>query len=145
MTKVEMSVCISMKTSVRQTGLDLTGTTSAQQEKRWIGDWRVTAVCVFAFGVCREGLFFYDAICTAARKDAIVRWCKPLVNDHCAEVLMTIPFELPTLLFVHGLTFCSMCQGKQECNGHILAEQLCARRLPWCFACVGLWWSRKLD
>lgn len=26
-----------------------------------------------------------------------------LVNDHCVEALMTIPFELPTLLFFHGL------------------------------------------
>lgn len=25
------------------------------------------------------------------------------MNDHCVEALMTIPFELPTLLFFHGL------------------------------------------
>lgn len=24
------------------------------------------------------------------------------MNDHCVEALMTIPFELPTLLFFHG-------------------------------------------
>lgn len=53
------------------------------------------------FFVC----FFYDAICTTARKARIVCTCKPLVNDHCVEALMTIPFELPTLLFFHGLKF----------------------------------------
>lgn len=47
--------------------------------------------------------FFCSAICTTARKARIVRTCKPLVNDHCVEALMTIPFELPTLLFFHGL------------------------------------------
>lgn len=47
--------------------------------------------------------FFCDAICTAARKACIVCTCKPLVNDLCVEALITIPFELPTLLFFHGL------------------------------------------
>lgn len=45
-------------------------------------------------------LFFYDAICASTRKARIVCTCKPLVNDHCVEALMTIPFELPTLAFL---------------------------------------------
>lgn len=77
--------------------------------------------------------FFYDAICASTRKACIVCTCKPLVNDHCVEALMTIPFELPTLLFFHGLKFYSARQGKQERNGHFLAEQLCET----CFVCDG--------
>lgn len=68
------------------------GQRATLREKRWIGGLEgVAAVCVFAFGVCREGLslfflffvlfcfffFFYDAICAAARKARIVRPCEP--------------------------------------------------------------------
>lgn len=103
-------------------------------------DWGLGGSPLFAclFWVFAEkASFFYDAICTTARKACIVRTCKPLVNDHCVEALMTIPFELPTLLFFHGLNFYSVRQGKQERNGHFLAEQLCETRLPLCFVCDG--------
>lgn len=93
----------------------------------------VCLLLVFA----EKASFFYDAICASARKACIVCTCKPLVNDHCVEALMTIPFELPTLLFFHGLKFYSVRQGKQERNGHFLAEQLCETRLPSCFVCDG--------
>lgn len=134
-----------MKTSVQWKRLDLTGTTSAQQEKRWIGDSEGHhCLCVCFCCLQRRPLFFYDAICATARKACIVCTCKPPVNDHCVEALMTIPFELPTLLFFHGLKLCSMRQGKQECNGHFLAGQLCETRLPLCVVCDGLRWSKTL-
>lgn len=57
---------------------------------------------------------------------------------------MTIPFELPTLLFFHGLKLYSVRQGKQERKGYFLAEQLCETRLPSCFVCDGLWQSKTL-
>lgn len=74
-------------------------------------DWglRGSPLFVCLLLVFAETAFFSDffflccAICTAARKARIVCTCKPLVNDHCVEALMTIPFELPTLLFFHGL------------------------------------------
>lgn len=100
----------------------------------------VCLLLVFA----EKASFFYDAICATARKACIVCTCKPLVNDHCVEALMTIPFELPTLLFFHGLKFYSVRQGKQERNGHFLAEQLCETRLASCFVCDGLWRSKTL-
>lgn len=119
------------------------GQQAANRRKDGLGTRRVTTVCVFAFGVCREGLpFFHNAICATARKACIVCTCKPPVNDHCVEALMTIPFELPTLLFFHGLKLCSVRQGKQECNGHFLAGQLCETRLPLCVVCDGLRWSK---
>lgn len=84
------------------------GQQAPNRRKDGLGTQRVTTVCVFAFAVCREGFFFLffffcDAICTTARKTCIVCICKPLVNDHCVEALITIPFELPTLLFFQGL------------------------------------------
>ena len=82
----EMSVHNSMKTSVQRKRLDLTGTTSAQQEKRWIGDSEGHhCLCVCFWCLQRRPLlsffsfffFFYDAICATARKACIVRTCKP--------------------------------------------------------------------
>lgn len=96
---------------------------------------------MFAFGVCREGLFFFFFTMPSApqqERPALSVRASPLVNDHCVEALMTIPFELPTLLFFHGLKFYSVRQGKQERNGHFLAGQLCEMRLPSCFVCDGL-------
>lgn len=61
-------------------------------------------VCLLLLFVEKAFFFFFcHAICTAARKACIVCTCRDLVNDHCVEALMTIPFELPTLLFFHGL------------------------------------------
>lgn len=105
----ETSVPNSIKASLEGKSLDLPGTTSAQQEKRWIGDSEGRHCLCVCFCCLQRRLFpfffffFCSAICTTARKARIVRTCKPLVNDHCVEALMTIPFELPTLLFFHGL------------------------------------------
>lgn len=101
-------------------------------------------VCLLLVFAEKASSFFYDAICARARKACIVCTCKPLVNHHCVKALMTIPFELPTLLFFHGLELYSVRQGKQERNGHFLAEQLCETRLPSCFVCGGLWQSKTL-
>lgn len=101
-------------------------------------------VCLLLVFAEKASLFFHNAICATARKACIVCTCKLPVNDHCVEALMTIPFELPTLLFFHGLKLCSVRQGKQECNGHFLAGQLCETRLPLCVVCDGLRWSKTL-
>lgn len=142
-----MSVHNSMKTSVQWK--TPWSHWEPNRRKDGLGTRRVTTVCVFAFGVCREGLFFsiFFTMPSAPqqKKACIVRTCEPLVNDHCVEALMTIPFELPTLLFFHGLKSYSVRQGKQERNGHFLAGQLCETRLPSCFVCDGLWRSETLD
>lgn len=92
-----------MKPTVEWKCLDLAGTTSTQQEKRWIGDSEGHhCLCVCFWFLQRKPFFFNDAICATARKACIVCKCKSLMNDHCVEALMTIPFELPTLLFFHG-------------------------------------------
>lgn len=68
----------------------------------WGSPLFVCLLLVFAEKTFLVFVFFYDAICATARKACIVCKCKSLMNDHCVEALMTIPFELPTLLFFHG-------------------------------------------
>lgn len=78
------------------------GQQAPNRRKDGLGTQKVTTVCV-CFCCLRRSLFFCDAICTAPRKLCIVCTCKPPVNDRCVEALITIPFELPTLLFFQGL------------------------------------------
>lgn len=48
-------------------------------------------------------IFFFAMPSAPQQESPALSTCKPLVNDHCVEALITIPFEFPTLLFFHGL------------------------------------------
>lgn len=71
------------KHQLTEMSLILLGQRAPNRRKDELVTQRVTTVCVFAFAVCREGLFFflpsffYDAICASARKACIVCTCKP--------------------------------------------------------------------
>lgn len=102
----ETSVPNSMKASLEWKSLDLSGTTSTQQEKRWIGDSEGHhCLCVCFYCLQRRLFFFFFLQCHLHRskKGLHCLYMQAPVNDHCVEALITIPFELPTLLFFHGL------------------------------------------
>lgn len=61
------------------------------------------------------------------------------MNDHCVEALITIPFELPTLLFFHGLKL--YAKENKSGNGHSLAQRLCETELLVDLARDGHWQS----
>lgn len=141
-----MSVHNGVKTSVDWNVLDLTGTTSAQQEKRWIGDSEGHhCLCVCFCCLQRRPLFFflpfffYDAICASSRKACIVCTCKPsrewslcwgvnnntIWTSHTAFLSCSLKFSTP------------LRQGKQERNGHFLAGAIMWKETaPVCC----LWW-----
>lgn len=138
----ETSVPNSMKASLEWKSLDLPGTTSTQQEKRWIGDSEGHhCLCVCFCCLQRRLFFFFFLRCHLhhSKKDL-----------HC--LYMQAPREWSLCWGINNYTIWTshtaflsrlkvVRQGKQERNGHSLAQWLCETELLVYLASDGQWQS----
>lgn len=139
----ETSVPNSMKASLEGKSLDLPGTTSTQQEKRWIGDSEGRhCLCVCFWCLQRRlffFLFFFSLRCHLHRSEK---------GPHCLYVQAPREWSLcwginDNTIWTSHTAFLSRLkvvrQGKQDRNGHSLAPSLCETELLMCLARDGQW------